>query len=74
MHDDEIELRIELPKSELVILQAYKQGTGKSFKDVIRKLLAEWSDKKREEWIVGCRVAEINPDAPQSNRSGPGGH
>ena len=68
MDDEETELRVELLKSELVVLYAHKQATGISNKDVIRELLAVWSEKKRHEWTVGCRVAGINPTAPQSSR------
>lgn len=74
MNDDEAELRVELPKADLVILNAHKQATGISNKDVIRELLAAWSEKKRHEWTVGCRVAGINPGAPSTDRDGPGKH
>ena len=68
MNDDEAELRVELLKSEMEVLNAYKQATGATSKDVIRELLGEWSKKKRHEWTVGCRIAGINPTDSETHR------
>jgi hypothetical protein len=68
MRDDEIEVRFECMKSETSVLEAYVQGSGRSRKEVMREMLKAWSDKKRHEWTVGCRIAGINPFAPQSDR------
>jgi len=68
MNDDEAELRVELLKSELSVLYAHRQATGIPLKVTVREMVLEWSRKKKHEWIVGCRVAGINPDGPDMER------
>ena len=68
MRDDETEVRFECLKSEAVVLDAYVSGSGRSKKEVMREMLALWSEKKKHEWTVGCRITGINPFAPQSDR------
>lgn len=63
------ELRVELPAEEVAVLDGYCQATGKSRAVVVRKLLKDWSDKKRHEAILICRVSGGNPGAPESVRS-----
>lgn len=65
------EVRFELEKDALCVLDGYCQATGKSRVDVMRGLLVEWSDKKRHEAILICRVANINPTEPESHRNSP---
>lgn len=66
--DGKTELRVELVPDELTVLDGYVNATGKSRTDVLRQMLAEWSAKKLHESIVVCRVAGINPFAPDSDR------
>lgn len=68
MRDDETEVRFECLKTEAAVLEAYVQASDRSKKEVMREMLAAWSEKKRHEWIVACRVANINPFAPHSDR------
>lgn len=63
------EIRIEVPDDELAILDGYCAARGNGRTDVFRKLLKEWSEAKRHEAIMICRVAGINPVASESDRS-----
>jgi hypothetical protein len=65
------EVRFEMDKDTLAVLDGYCQATGKSRVDVMRSLLADWSEKKRHEAILICRVAGINPGEPESRRKDP---
>lgn len=62
------ELRVEVEKDELSVLDAYVNATGKSRASVIRFLLKQWSDAKLHEAIIVCRVARVNPTDPESPR------
>lgn len=65
------EVRFEIDRDALAVLDGYCQATGKSRVDVMRSLLAEWSDKKLHEATLICRVAGVNPAAPESHRVNP---
>lgn len=56
-----VELRVNLPREDLFVLDGYCNGTGRSRADVIRELLKTWSDAKHNEAIMVCRVAGVNP-------------
>lgn len=62
------EVRFELEKDDLSILDGFCQATGASRVDVMRGLLTEWTRNKRHEAILICRVAGINPGAPEPDR------
>jgi len=62
------ELRVEVEKDELTVLDAYVNATGKSRAGVIRLLLKQWSEAKLHESILVCRVARINPTDPEPSR------
>ena len=53
------EIRFELPRDELAVLDGFVQATGKSRGEVMRELLREWSDQKKHEAILICRTAGI---------------
>lgn len=63
-----VEIRIEVPEDEVSILDGYCSATANNRTDVIRLLLREWSASKRREATVICRVAGINPTAPDRCR------
>jgi hypothetical protein len=65
------EVRFEMERDALSVLDGYCQATGKSRVDVMRSLLADWSDKKRHEAILICRVAGLNPTESESHRASP---
>lgn len=62
------ELRVELPRDEIAVLDGYCQATGQDRSKVIRRVLKEWSDQRSHEAILICRVANINPALPEVGR------
>ena len=62
------EVRFEIDSDHLAVLDGYCQATGKSRVDVMRQLLSDWSDSKRHEAILICRVAGINPATQEPHR------
>jgi len=68
MNHDCAELRLEVPKTDLAVLDGYCSATGKSRAEVIRTLLASWSHDKLHESMVVCRVAGVNPAVPEEGR------
>lgn len=65
---DRTEVRLELDPEDLRVLDGYVNATGKTRTDVIRQLIREWADRKLHEAIVICRVAGVNPAAPDAAR------
>lgn len=63
------EIRVEIPNDELAVLDGYCSATSESRTDVIRELLAEWSERKFHEATVILRVAGRNPVLSESGRS-----
>lgn len=66
------EIRVEVPNEELSVLDGYCSATGKVRTEVIRDLLAKWSEMKFHEATVILRVAGRNPTGSESVRSGTG--
>lgn len=66
------EIRVEVPNEELAVLDGYCSATSENRTDVIRGLLAEWSNRKLHEATVILRVAGRNPVGSESGRSTPG--
>lgn len=62
------EIRWEASTEETAILDGYCSANGIDRSKVMRNLLREWSDKKKHEATVICRVAGINPTTPESAR------
>jgi hypothetical protein len=62
------EISFELPAEEVAVLDGYCQAKSLKRTAVIRTLLREWSDAKKHEAIMICRVAGVNPTAPVSDR------
>jgi hypothetical protein len=63
------EIRLEVEKSELSVLDGFCSAHDISRTSVIRDILKAWSDKQSHVAIVICRVAGINPYQPESNRN-----
>ena len=67
--DRTTEIRLELPAAECSVLDGYTQATGKTRTQVMRDILKLWSDAKKHEAILICRVAGCNPLASESDRN-----
>ncbi len=65
---DSVEVRFDIPREDLEILDGYVAATGKSRTDVMRGLLGDWSRQKRHEAILICRTAGINPREVEGDR------
>lgn len=63
-----VEVRLELDEARVRVLDGYCSATGKTRTDVIRGLLQEWSSRKLHEATLICRVAGVNPAAPDHSR------
>lgn len=63
------EIRVEIPNDELAVLDGYCSATSESRTDVIRELLAAWSEKKFHEATVIMRVAGRHPILSECDRS-----
>lgn len=63
------EIRVEVPNEELAVLDGYCSATSESRTDVIRELLADWSNRKLHEATVILRVAGRTPIGSESGRS-----
>ena len=63
-----VEVRFETELEDLAILDAYNMATGTSRKDVMLKLLREWSDAKRHEANVIVNVTRVIPPLSEGNR------
>lgn len=62
------EVRFEMPLDDLAVLDGYCSATGKARTDVIKMLLAEWSERKLHEATIVLRVAARTPTRPESSR------
>lgn len=62
------EIRWEASPEETAVLDGYCSANGIDRSKVMRNLLREWSDKKKHEATVICRVAGINPTMPEADR------
>jgi hypothetical protein len=69
---DRTEIRFEAVTAELAVMDGYCAATGKTRTDVLRALLADWSRERLHEATLICRVAGVNPMAPDSGRQGGG--
>lgn len=69
MASDRAELRVEVPREELAVLDGYCSATGRDRSDVVRQILREWSDRKHREAILICRVAGGNPSQADPDRN-----
>lgn len=62
------EIRFEVSLDELAVLDGYCSATGQDRTAVMRRLLREWSERKRHEAILICRVAGCNPTTTEGGR------
>lgn len=67
--DGKSEVRFDIPLRDLAVLDAYCHATGKGRTAVMLALLQEWTEAKRYEAMMVCRVAGVNPMASESDRS-----
>lgn len=68
------EIRVEIPDTDLAVLDGYCSATGRARTDVIKRLLGDWAAGKLHEATVIMRVAGRNPALPESDRSSGGKH
>ena len=66
--DGTSEVRFDIPLEDLSVLDAYCTASGKKRTVVMAMLLLDWTKSKRYEAMMICRVAGINPNAPESGR------
>ena len=62
------EVRFEAKRETINVLDGYCQGTGKCRTAVINAILEQWAEAKAYESTLVCRVAGINPTAPDTAR------
>lgn len=62
------ELRLDVPRTDLAVLDGYCMASGRSRADVVRELLGRWSSDKSHEAMMICRVAGINPQSAEASR------
>lgn len=65
---DTVEIRLEMPRDEIAVLDGFVNATGDSRAEVIRGILGEWSAKQRRIAISVCRTAGINPRDADTER------
>ena len=65
---DTVEIRLEMPRDEIAVLDGFVNATGDSRAEVIRGILGEWSAKQRRIAISVCRTAGINPRDADAER------
>lgn len=63
-----IEVRFEAESEDLAVLDAYNMATGTSRKDVMLRLLRDWSEAKRHEANVIVNVTRVIPPLSEGNR------
>lgn len=68
MADGKSEVRFDIPLDDLVVLDAYYSSTGKGRTAVMATLLTDWTQAKRREAMMICRVAGINPMSSECDR------
>ena len=68
------ELRAEVPKEIMAVIDAICQSSGDSRTDLVVSSLSRWANEKINESILVCRVAGVNPTASERRRHGGGGY
>lgn len=60
MAAETVEIRLEMPREEVAVLDGFVNATGSTRAEVIREILGEWSAKQR-------RIANVRgePHAPR---------
>lgn len=64
------EIRFEATSEEVAVLDGYCSATGKDRTKIMKELLRQWSESKVHEATLICRVAGVNPTAPDAVRKG----
>lgn len=62
------EICFKADAQHLAVLDGYCSAAGKNRTTVMNDLLAQWATDKLHEATVVCRVAGVNPMAPESGR------
>ena len=65
---DTVEIRLEMQRDEVAILDVFVNATGQARAEIIREILGEWSAKQRRIAISVCRTAGINPRDADTER------
>lgn len=68
MTEKSTEISFEVTAQEAAVIDGYCHARGIKRTVVMRRLLKEWSEQKLHESIFVCRVAGVNPAAPESIR------
>jgi len=63
------EIRFETTKEVLAVIDGFCSAGGKHRTEVINQILSEWTTSKLHEAILICRVAGVNPQASERDRS-----
>ena len=69
---DTSELRAEVDRRTLAVMDGHCSATGKCRTKLTNEILSAWAEQKLHESILVCRVAEVNPMAPDSDRKAGG--
>ena len=64
-----VELRLDVPAHEIAVLDGFCSAQSRSRAEVVREILAKWSAARVHEASLICRVAGINPLAPDAARN-----
>jgi len=67
MADGKSEVRFDIPLEDMAVLDAYCLCNNLSRTAVIQNLLLDWTQDKRREATMICRVAGINPIRSESD-------
>ena len=62
------EIRFEVCRDEVAVLDGYCQASGRDRISVLREILRQWSRQKLHEATLICRVSGRNPASPDSDR------
>ena len=65
---DAVELRLEIPRADMAVLDGYCNATGKSRAELVRAILNDWSAARVHEAKIICRVAGVNPFDTEADR------
>lgn len=63
------EIRFETDAEDVAVLDGYCAATGRARTEVLRELLAKWSEARIHEATIILRVAGRIPTLPESDRS-----
>ena len=59
------ELRLDISDELMAVIDGVAQASGKSRKEVVTEVMTPWAQQKILEAKIICRIAGINPFAPE---------